>query len=1024
MSVAKSSGRWLLTLSDTIGASTSEDAAGAGRNGLDVNQVVYLEGITVTLSADQAVVDAYLNGRVHEVKTVSGATVTLHTTGGSVTGTVAASAGEIHTVRYNYDDTYSTPDGVTPYDSTVTRRPDDPDALTAWRVVVPIDKNDTLKPCYPAWVANRQRDYDDRGVRFTEGWMIRGDPASGANGDRGISRRESLPIPYRLNPECAEDRIVLGAPGYGCMFQIPLHVPTNPSDWPNSPSNGDFGLPVQSNGIYDKPRSLGVPKARLVEPASYLGSPAFSLGTAAASPEFGFPAGTYQIAISYEDEGTGEEGLASETQSITVADGGTTEAYAIVVNYVHPGYVMSECLALKLNVYISAPGDDALSFYASFPLGSKTTTYALSGSTYQDRSDYRSSNYGFASRSSPDRISLWAGIQLPLPGDGTAISDNLNGLRLAPQSASMPRGADACRMIRGVLLSGGSVGNTGPALELWKSKASSIYDPSFGWNDKNGFQIISYETSFLSPADGGKYDSALGIAGRVFPDAYQGIEAISRGLFPAGKQYGRVDYVGNRIAASTSDGSVFADNIRLVDDVWSRTSNIGTPSVASATNRAQDIYYVMPKGQLQIHDPGAPGRASKAAIQFIDANKGDDITAIGHLSGNAIICSRRETFSYSWRINPSGEVPNLISTEHGCIGANTMIEFDGGLAWISERGPIAIGNGIQFIGMELTADFYGDTRRYKTDSRGMMRHAWGCHDPSRGIVMWGLVTSQNTATMTKENVSYTWTTADDKLKSRWPCDEVLIWNYRADAFSTWRPPTGYEVVWMRPLRDLEGQMRTCFMTKDGCIYALDDFAGKNVAIGCSPVAWLSDYSGPGASSLNPIEVGDLIEQIHADGRLIAEATVTAVSAGGVPTIDTPLTYVKNSQLLTHRRPRATILSTYSGGSTMDNLNVQGAHMRYSIFGYSGEATDVDFSAQVNTKLYASDLESKSAVVNPSDAWVYLGPAVFSSANGAAEYIARRRAIKQGGIDAPEVALQLEISGSAQVRIVDLGLEVG
>ena len=136
----------------------------------------------------------------------------------------------------------------------------------------------------------------------------------------------------------------------------------------NDPNSSGYGVQVSCNSLLDKPRALGVPKARMVEPNVALGSPAFMISTTAASPEFGFAAGTYQISISYEDETTGEEGVASDPISVVVPDGGTTASYTIQVTYVHPGYVMPECLAMKINVYIATPNDDALAFYGSFPL--------------------------------------------------------------------------------------------------------------------------------------------------------------------------------------------------------------------------------------------------------------------------------------------------------------------------------------------------------------------------------------------------------------------------------------------------------------------------------------------------------------------------------------------------------------------------------------------------------------------------------------------------------------------------------
>ena len=119
-----------------------------------------------------------------------------------------------------------------------------------------------------------------------------------------------------------------------------------------------------------------------------------------------------------------------------------------------------------------------------------------------------------------------------------------------------------------------------------------------------------------------------------------------------------------------------------------------------------------------------------------------------------------------------------------------------------------------------------------------------------------------------------------------------------------------------------------------------------------------------------------------------------------------------------------MLSTYAGGGAMDNLNVQGVHARYTVVGYSGTTANVTYSAQANTTLHVSDLDYREVKVNPDEAWVNLGEPVWSSTTNTQTYIARRRCIKQGGADAPEIAIELEIASSAQVRFVDIGLEVG
>ena len=115
--------------------------------------------------------------------------------------------------------------------------------------------------------------------------------------------------------------------------------------------------------------------------------------------------------------------------------------------------------------------------------------------------------------------------------------------------------------------------------------------------------------------------------------------------------------------------------------------------------------------------------------------------------------------------------------------------------------------------------------------------------------MWGLLRRDSSEaprslTINYEGADYTTAseTLSDKILSRFPCDEILIWSYRANAFSHWRPPAGLEVYWMRPLRDKAGRVRMCFLAADNRIYALDDAwsdrnAVSNGGLGSDPVLY-------------------------------------------------------------------------------------------------------------------------------------------------------------------------------------------
>lgn len=1067
--VSVQSNKWYITLDGNYESiNLLRDAVSCGYNGIIDGNVVFIDNVQVADAEIQAVIDGSLNGRVHEIKSTFFAptTLILHTEPQSMSpslsiANVNVTSGEIHKVRYNRANTYVTPGGQPVYVSTPAERIDDPQALTSWRVVNPIDPDNFGPECYPAWVANRTRDFGD-GLSYpttnyqdTEGWWLT------ATGTRGISRREQRSLPFRTNPEPAQDRLILAAPGYGCLFQIPLKVPINPENWPNTPfvaenNIGNFGLWHHANDIYDKPRSLGLPKARLIDsiftPA--LETPASTpldgfnfnaIPITLDSPQYGLPPGEYLVSIAFEDEALNEEGLASEPILVTIP--ANNYAYTIGIHYIHPGYVMPECLATKVNVYIAPPGESAMAFYTSFPLGARPF---LTSSTLDTNYD-ASARYGFMSCSPADPTALYRQFRLPLPDQQSDLSTVIDATRLAPQSASMPRGAEAARYIKGVLIAGGHTGNTGGSLQLWESKASVVYNNNI-WKNYDEYMIRHHDRITVNPdsanVDGSGETSTLGCAGRFFPDAYSGIEVTSLDLFPSGNINQQVDKVINprtRDFVNDPNGQNHHwEFVKLTRPIVGYARDSGSPEGVPAqyTRYNRTVWYRMQKGQIQVGDPGAPHRANKAAIQFIDPNKGDDVTAIGQLAGSAIICSRRETYSMAWYRAPGGEVPQLVSNEHGCIAANSMVEFDGGLAWLGDRGPVAMGSGLQWVGEQVSQDFYGATAKYRRDSKGMMRHSWSCHDASRGLVMWGLAT-QDVRTIENEGTTYNWNIANDELRSRWPCDEVLVWSYRSGAFSTWRPPSGMEILWMRPLRLANGDVTIAFLAADGRIYGLYDdkndttrqshifyATAKATASTTLTLSVADPYIDGANSAFSPIygrsrgfffRPGMLVELLNSDGEIVGQTSIISIVSKSSTSITLTLgaaqTWDTTMQWRVGGRQTATLVSTFIGTEASDNLTVQSVQMRYNLYGNG--------SANAKVRLlkpdYLNDSSSAFEVRAGQDRWYSLGQSQQTASEATTQ--GRRRRFKDLGIDAEEVAVVIELSGTAQCRITDIGLEV-
>jgi len=66
----------------------------------------------------------------------------------------------------------------------------------------------------------------------------------------------------------------------------------------------------------------------------------------------------------------------------------------------------------------------------------------------------------------------------------------------------------------------------------------------------------------------------------------------------------------------------------------------------------------------------------------------------------------------------------------------------------------------------------------------------------------------------------------DKVKSLFPCDEVLVYSYRTGVWSIWRPPLTMGILWMARGVASDGTSRVFFLGTDNRLYAFDDAYGQ------------------------------------------------------------------------------------------------------------------------------------------------------------------------------------------------------
>ena len=788
---------------------------------------IYLEGLGGSLAST-------LNGKSHYVKAASGSTITISTTSGGAVS-VTGQTGTIARV---------TNLSSTAVSSTIS---DDVESLTTWAAISLGDPTGSVvNTVYPAHVANRQRDFGDDTGNVREG--LASTALAIANGN-ARSRRRQLGLPYRMVPHVAGNRIIVAAPGYGCAFEIPVVTPID-----YTAQSGLAGLQWWSNDIYDKPRCAGIPKAVVWEDP-YKTAAAGTAGTfhqyAAADADHSFGgtgederAGRYRFKFAYKDEATGEIGLCSEPIEVTT-DNSTFTHKGLRFAVYFPGYLMHECLATSINVYRTAKDGETFYFDRNVPM------YAFEGKP-TPLTD-KSSKYGLEPQASASFGSyylhtlyeaIYQSDELLLKQDGTV-----------PQTIEqMPMGCKAARTIRGWTFYGGAMGNAGPMLEMQLGTLTLEYDKNTFGSVNHGSNpdhnhVTSRYTDFKTNAPGSEASSYTGLetgfgcSAFSIPPAYAGQVIVSRTMLPYPRQTLRLNKLENTKVDVWDFGSATRvypfDLSARIPDV--RYSVLDTPiesgeDLYGPEFRTEPVHLLLPRGKIQISEPDNPGVVPATNTTVIANEFDEDVEAIGICNGQTVICSRSKTYYLGFGQSPVGQLPQTADDRFGCIAPNSMVEFDGGCAWLSDRGPVAfIGGSVKWIGESLEKYFVGETSRYLRESRGMMLHSWACHDAERSLIYFGMFRDRAAGTAQRLTVSfrgtsYNWTTAGNvsdgnKIKSRFACDEILVYSYRTGAWSVWDPPTCIGIQWMTQGKDDDGNSRVFFLGSDKRIYALDDTYG-------------------------------------------------------------------------------------------------------------------------------------------------------------------------------------------------------
>lgn len=1035
------SGEITLALSATpVATANTFNAIYATPSGTVIKERVWSSGITGDL-AD------VLNNKGHVVTNVSGNVLTIATVGPLNTASTSQT-GRIAKVK---------PTSAAPIPIS-----DDVTSLTSWTSLALGDPDSVSETVYCAHVANRQRDFGDQTGEIDQGH-------GQLNGvvDYPRSRRRQKMLPYRLVPHVAGNRIIMAAPGYGCVFQKPSVLPIN-----YDRLTGTLGIDSLTNDIYDKPRSVGLPKAVVwADPENVnvdatattaIGNGYHIIGAGDDAHSFGGSShtdrvGTYRFAFAYRDEATGERGLISEPVTVTsTGSGGALIGFAFHVMF--PGYLLAESLGLRLDVYRSVKGGNQLFYSETVPIWGTDAGSSIAGRVNI------SGKYGLKPDTTAASSYYWRHIVV-VP-TFYADDDLRKNKTYVPIIEQMPMGCKASRTLRGWTMYGGALGDAGSLAQLQSGTMSLIYNRVAGSYNASFYDYQQVGSVNFGAGSGAALgyvgsETPFGVGNSYMPTAYAGESIMSSELFPWPVKQVRLGKVVNTLSGFA--GTTWATTTPgFHSSVCFRVEN--TPLVQSSdiSRQGKETYLILPRGRVQISEADNPGIiAGSASTTHVSSEMDQDVEAIGDAGGQAIVATRNRTYIIGFGQSPVGVGAEMVSDRFGCIGANTMVSYDGGCAWISDRGPVSFTGGVSWIGSPLQRLFSAEQARYKTDSTGMMRHAWGCHDPERNLIYFGLFADRYVGTANAVTVNYparsmatvtissvganyvvddvltvsngetgsngeaatvrvtsvggggnitgivvqrvgkyidepgtitltggsgtgaaitaTWGEGPsmaiswvetalsddaDKIRSRFPCDEILVYSYRTGAWSVWRPPGAIAIQWMTVGKDANGTNRTFFLGNDGRGYVLDDsysyfvkdpakvYPSERGSQTTFVVAW-TDANRVGVPVLvchNPIDN---------EVRIKATRTITAIDENaGTITLDSAVTIANGDWLLIGARSM-TLTTTSMSPKNAEASKVNSVVFRASMWSLksatgSGEDQGAFYRAQSTTTSVLDD----------------------------------------------------------------------
>jgi hypothetical protein len=467
----------------------------------------------------------------------------------------------------------------------------------------------------------------------------------------------------------------------------------------------------------------------------------------------------------------------------------------------------------------------------------------------------------------------------------------------------------------------------------------------------------------------------------------------------------------------------------------------------SSTAKTAQVQLVPITGFFQVSEQGRPSETPATNAGLLDAPRDETIEAIGSMGDGVIFCTRSSTYALVWQSTPIGVTganpPQTASPGYGCIATNTMVDAAGAPLWISSFGPAVFSGGIvDLVGQDLDAMFNGPDASILRDRTGRMRHAFACHDAERGLVYFGVFQNLRNQTIDYLGTTYTWDTAPDEARGRFPCDTILVLSISSRAWSIWYPPQ--DVRWMFSGKDAKGMQRVFWLGADGNIYVLDDsyaqynrdpFRTTVSASVTGQTITVDDSFGVDivahGSADNRVLLGMNIMVLDGDGPDIRVATTVQAFDVAAKTITLPasLSVLKGDKVIVGYRSMRIISKNLHISESDKASSVRAISLRHeetSRFTFGSSATQQPAYTRVSVTTpkrhgsqdvvthYATSYLTSS--YSDASRFEYLG---LSEAVNLVRDFSVSRALPAG----PEAEISIEVLCPAQVSIHDVSVEL-